>query len=112
MLPKPKPIIVSVYGSDAPARATPNSACTAGSATTTDHIPTPPSVDKATPAHRRCHAWGESTPRFALIANPPYAIRFLSSGGVANVRPNAAAESASFTPARLIAPSSTLASGV
>ena len=32
MLPKPKPIIVSAYGSDASPRATPNSACTAGSA--------------------------------------------------------------------------------
>ena len=42
-------------GSDASARATPNSACTAGSATTTAHIPTPPMVDSTRPTTRRYH---------------------------------------------------------
>ena len=56
MLPTPKPIIVSVYGSDASARATPNSACTDGSATTTDHMPTPPMVDSTRPTTSRYHA--------------------------------------------------------
>ena len=48
--------MVSVYGSDAPARATPNSACTAGSATTIDHMPTPPIVDSKSAAKRRNQA--------------------------------------------------------
>ena len=56
MPPTPKPIIVSVYGSDASARATPNSACTAGSATTTDHMPTPPIVDSSSATDSRNHA--------------------------------------------------------
>src|SRR5512144_1236352 len=59
---KPKPSIVSVYGNDAPARAAPNSACTAGSATTTDHMPTPPIVDRSSAVTRRTHAYGDSTP--------------------------------------------------
>jgi hypothetical protein len=37
--------MVKVNGREAPPHATPNSACTAGSATTTDHMPTPPMVD-------------------------------------------------------------------
>src|SRR6187455_965440 len=57
----PNPSIVSVYGNDAPARATPNSACTVGSATTTDHIPTPPIVDSARASARRRQDCGEST---------------------------------------------------
>ena len=44
---RPKPTIVSVYGNDASARATPKSACTAGNATATDHMPTPPIVDSS-----------------------------------------------------------------
>jgi hypothetical protein len=56
MLARPKPIIVSVYGNDASARATPNSDCTAGSATTTDHIPTPPMVESARLTARRIQA--------------------------------------------------------
>ena len=56
----PNRIIVSVYGSDASPRATPNSACTVGSATTTDHMPTPPMVDSVNPATRRHHAVAES----------------------------------------------------
>ena len=42
--PMPKPIISSVYGSDASARATPNSACTAGSTTATTYIALLPTV--------------------------------------------------------------------
>ena len=42
--PMPKPNIVSVNGSDASPRAMPKSACTAGSATTKDHMPTLPMV--------------------------------------------------------------------
>jgi hypothetical protein len=57
----PNPSIVSVYGSDAAARATPNSACTAGSTTTTDHMPTPPIVAIASAMARRVQDWGEST---------------------------------------------------
>jgi hypothetical protein len=41
-LPSAKPIMVKVYGSEASARATPNSACTAGMITMIDHIPTLP----------------------------------------------------------------------
>ena len=44
--PTPKPIVVRVKGRDAPPRATPNSACTAGKATTTDHMPTPPTAER------------------------------------------------------------------
>src|SRR5205823_5425881 len=64
MLASPNPIIVSVYGSDASARATPNSACTAGSATTTDHMPTPPMVESARLTARRIQAWEDSTSPF------------------------------------------------
>ena len=46
--PNAKPIMVSVNGSDAALRSTSNSACTAGSATTTDHMPTPPMVESST----------------------------------------------------------------
>src|SRR5947209_15240362 len=60
MPPKPNPIIVSVYGMDASARATPKSACTAGSATTTDHMPTPPMVDNISVTRRRIHAYDDS----------------------------------------------------
>ena len=56
MLPTPKPSIVSVYGSEHRPRATPNSACTAGSATTTDHMPTPPIVDSSSATTSRNHA--------------------------------------------------------
>ena len=54
--PSAKPSIVSVNGSVASARGTPNSACTAGNATTTDHMPTPPTVDTSMVAPRRSHA--------------------------------------------------------
>src|SRR5215470_13743318 len=60
MLATPNEIMVSVYGNDASPRATPNSAWTAGSATTTDHIPTPPMVESARVTARRNHAYGES----------------------------------------------------
>ncbi len=40
--PPPKPSIASVYGIDASARATLNSACTDGRVTTTAHMPTLP----------------------------------------------------------------------
>jgi hypothetical protein len=50
MPPRPKPIMVSVYGSDASERATPNSACTGGSATVTMYMPAPPMVISASDA--------------------------------------------------------------
>jgi len=43
----------SVNGSEASARLTVNSACTAGSTTTTDQMPTPPMVPSRTEAARR-----------------------------------------------------------
>ena len=51
-----------VKGSDASARATPNSACTAGSTTGTDHMPTLPMVPSTTAAASRHQAKGDSTP--------------------------------------------------
>src|SRR5689334_10624209 len=57
----PNASIVSVYGSDASARATPKSACTAGNATTTAHMPTPPTVDSSSVTPRRIHAYADST---------------------------------------------------
>ena len=56
MLLTPNPIIVSVYGSDASPRATPKAVCTDGSATTTDHMPTPPIVDSSSAIESRNHA--------------------------------------------------------
>ena len=56
MPPKPKQIIVMVYGREAAERATPNSACTAGNATIPDHIPTPPMAASARAAKSRTHA--------------------------------------------------------
>src|SRR5262245_43598563 len=53
MPPIMKPIIVSVYGREAPARCTPKSACTAGSATAKDHRPTQPSVLRVIETTRR-----------------------------------------------------------
>ena len=58
--PKANPTIASVNGSDACARGTANSACTGGSATTTDHMPTPPMVEISIVAARRSHACAES----------------------------------------------------
>ena len=43
-LPMPKPIISRVKGSEASARDTPNSACTAGSTTEAVHMPQAPMV--------------------------------------------------------------------
>ena len=53
--PRPKPTMVSVYGSDASARVTPNSACSCGSTTTTEYIPEPPRVisSRAIPRRRQ-----------------------------------------------------------
>ena len=61
MPPAPKPIMVSVNGSDASPRATPKSACTAGSATTKDHMPTPPMVPIASATQSLIQACLEST---------------------------------------------------
>ena len=58
--PKANPSIAIVNGNEACARGTANSACTAGSATTTDHIPTPPMVETSIVAARRSHACRES----------------------------------------------------
>ena len=54
--PRPKQIMVTVYGSDAAERATPNSAWIAGRATITDHMPTPPIPESSSAAASRVHA--------------------------------------------------------
>ena len=59
--PHAKPSIASVNGSEASARATPNSACTAGSTTGTDHMPTVPMVPSTTATASRNQANGDST---------------------------------------------------
>ena len=56
MPPMPKPNIVSVNGSDASPRAMPKSACTAGSATTKDHMPTLPMVPSTSATASRIQA--------------------------------------------------------
>ena len=56
MPPAPKPSISKVYGSDASARVMPKSACTVGSATMNDHMPTPPMVLTINVHARRRHA--------------------------------------------------------
>jgi hypothetical protein len=58
--PRPKPIIVSVYGSEASARSTPNSAWICGSTTVTEYMPDPPSVISASEAARRHQARADS----------------------------------------------------
>jgi|GEM_PF-3195787 hypothetical protein len=60
--PTAKPSIVRVEGSAA-ARSTPNSACTADSTTTTDHMPTHPTVPSAVAAASRRQARPESAIR-------------------------------------------------
>src|SRR5215475_5704223 len=60
MPPIIKPIMVSVYGREAPARCTPKSACTAGSATAKDHRPTQPSVLRVIEARRRIQEYDVS----------------------------------------------------
>ena len=52
--------MVSVNGSDARCGRRRNPPCTAGNATTTDHMPTPPMVDIETATPRRSHAYGLS----------------------------------------------------
>ena len=52
----PKPIIVRVYGSEASARATPNSAWMAGSTTVTEYMPEPPIVINSSETARRSQA--------------------------------------------------------
>jgi hypothetical protein len=56
MPPRPKPSISSVYGSEASERATPNSACTAGSTTATTYMPLEPMVIRPSTAARRVQA--------------------------------------------------------
>ena len=58
--PMPKPNIASVKASDAAPREPPNSACTFGNATTTDHMPTLPTAPIASAINSRRHAAGES----------------------------------------------------
>src|SRR5437879_897292 len=60
MPPTPKPTIVSVYGSDASARETPNSACRAGSATTTPYMAAPPMVMSSSAAPSLTQAYSDS----------------------------------------------------
>src|SRR5262245_731018 len=91
--PHAKPNMVSVNGSDASARATPNSACTAGSTTGTDHMPTLPMVPSTTATLSRHQAKGDSAPpskvpdlSILLVRATPrgayslFPIGFLSSG--------------------------------
>ena len=54
--PRPKPIIVSVYGSEASARATPNSSWMRGNTTVTEYMPEPPIVISTRDTARRIHA--------------------------------------------------------
>ena len=54
--PTPKPIMVSVKGREAAPRSAWKSAWTAGRATTTDHMPTPPMADSRTDTARRNQA--------------------------------------------------------
>jgi len=56
MQPTPKPSMTAVKGSDASARVMPKSACTAGNATTKDHMPVQPTVPIPVEATRRSHA--------------------------------------------------------
>ena len=60
MPPTPKPTMSSVYGSDASARATPNSFCTAGKTTAMTYIALLPIVISASATARRVQAWRES----------------------------------------------------
>ncbi len=52
----PKPIMVSVYGSDASPRATPNSAWMRGSTTATEYMPEPPMVISSSDTSSRVQA--------------------------------------------------------
>jgi hypothetical protein len=54
--PRPKPSMVSVKASDTAPRVAPNSPCTTGSTTTTDHIPTLPIEPISTASASRTHA--------------------------------------------------------
>jgi hypothetical protein len=54
--PTPKPTISSVYGSDASARALPNSACTLGKTTATTYIALEPIVISTSATARRVQA--------------------------------------------------------
>ena len=56
MPPAAKPIMRSVKGSDASARAMPNSASMVGMTTATDHKPTPPIVVMTSEAMSRSQA--------------------------------------------------------
>jgi hypothetical protein len=66
--PRPKPTMSSVYGSDASARAVPNSAWTLGSTTATTYIALEPIVISASATHKRRQACGEST--VAAVRHP------------------------------------------
>ena len=54
--------MVSVKGSEASARAMPNSACSGGSTTAIEYMPEPPIVIRASANQRRVQAYGESAP--------------------------------------------------
>src|ERR1700744_5153385 len=69
--PTANPTIASVNGNVASARGTANSACTAGSDTTTDHMPTPPMVEISMVAARRNQACAESgAGEFTMCGDP------------------------------------------
>ena len=68
MPPMPNPNIVSVNGSDASPRAMPKSACTAGRATTNDHMPTLPMVPSRSATASRIQAALESIPLAACAS--------------------------------------------
>ena len=72
----PKPIISSEYGIEASARATPNSACTAGSTTGTMYMPHAPMVMSASVTIRRAAAVGSQLVRKAALL-----LRLVSSRG-------------------------------
>src|SRR5882757_8585544 len=58
--PRPKLSMVSVKASDTAPRVAPNSGCTTGNTTTTDHIPTLPIEPISSASASRTHAWRES----------------------------------------------------
>src|ERR1700692_4055127 len=59
-LPRPKPSMVSVKASDTAPRVAPNSPCTTGSTTTTDHMPTLPIEPITSASASLTQAWPEA----------------------------------------------------
>src|SRR5262245_55379543 len=84
--PHAKPNMVSVNGSDASARATPNSACTAGSTTGTDHMPTLPMAPSTTATLSRHQAKEDSTPTWSVPGLSMSLVRAAPQGASSSFR--------------------------